>query len=152
EHKVGDQTHYWQGTEEPVVNSPPILEDERQCQRGRDRPKQNVLCPLTTIIRKKGKNQQDIENCERRQNCQQGGARETRTGNIRLLRTVNEFWHSGVTLSVQKLQRRISPIGTRANAEVDRSRPSSPTSAKHLEVYFATLASVVSTSEGLTSR
>ena len=34
EHKVGDQTHYRQGTEEPVVYSRPILENEHQCQHG----------------------------------------------------------------------------------------------------------------------
>jgi hypothetical protein len=93
-----------------------------QCQRGRDRPKQDVLHPPFSIIRQKRKDQQNIMNCGHRDNCQQGGARKTHTGEVRLLRTVTELRHFGATLSVEKLQSRIFASTTRATGEADRSR------------------------------
>src|SRR5712671_2172644 len=114
EHKVGDKSHYRQGTEEPVVYSRPIQKNKRQCQPGRHRPKQDVLQPLP-VIGNKGKDQQNIKNCDHRHNCQQGGARKTHTGGVS--RTVNELWHSRATLSVEKLERRMPASATRATVE-----------------------------------
>src|SRR6266700_196869 len=50
EHKVGGQTHYRQGKEESAVYSRPIPENQRQCQGGRGRPKQDVLYRRSIII------------------------------------------------------------------------------------------------------
>src|SRR6266404_6022624 len=83
---------------------------------GRDRPKQHVLWPLSVIGGNKRKDQQKIKNCEHRHNRQHGGARKTRTGEIRPFRTVNGLWHCGTTQNLlwhvlySPLRRRSDPV------------------------------------------
>src|SRR6185312_730559 len=99
EHKVGDQAHHRHGAEKPVVYSRRIPEGERQCHHDRDRPDQDVFDPLPSVIcRHKREDHQNIENCQYRDNCQQGPARKALTGDVRFLLTANELWHFGATL------------------------------------------------------
>jgi hypothetical protein len=58
-------------------------------------------------MKHKGKNQQNIKNCEPRHNCQQGGTRKIHIEEIRLLRAAYQFWHSGDALSVEKFKCRM---------------------------------------------
>src|SRR5205823_4769527 len=73
---------------------------------------------------------QNIENREHRDNCQQGAARKTLTGEVRPLLTANELWHFGATTVrelhfVREIQSRMLASATRSQTDLEAISPPS---------------------------